>query len=165
MSTKLYCFRVKKSEFWDILTTIRKFYASNHPLVSSLLSDKYKYDVEKFHALNADFLNTDFQLFDEGETWIIRVLEAGWFFWNNHEKFPTLTPIVYDTRSDDEDEDNEELMAEKERLANWVDAQISEMKYFCCPIVNKSDIESKIWKRMVLSKERTREMLETISIN
>jgi len=133
----MYCYRIPKDLWWPLAAACRDYYHQNHPLVKAAKQlaekgSKYSEYIKLVDALVEEGSVT-LQIFDEGDTYLIRVLESGWFFLNNFEKWAVgLQPVFFDNRSDVSPEE------EKNRpVADWLDQQIREKRYFLHPIMDK----------------------------
>jgi hypothetical protein len=139
MSTRMYCYRVAKDELWPLVETVRAYYDANsslglikHALIRAPLDQSEKvhdqlYDAERLNGNEGSELECELQLFDAGETWLIRPLERGWLFANSFEEqeWP-VEPVFYDDGSDVPSK-NEPNRA----VAVWMDEQIKAHR-FCC---------------------------------
>jgi hypothetical protein len=146
MSTKMHNFRIPKSQWWGFATACREYYMGNYPIMEVLNelvirkgASAYKQisDIVDILAKNDTGYTVDLQLFDEGDTYLIRPLEQGWFFSNNCADFAAgfnLAQVTYDNRSDVPPED------EKNRaVAEWVDKQIDARQYFIYSVLHRDD--------------------------
>lgn len=131
MSTVFYGVEIDKEKFWDTMVSIRRIYVDQHPIYSTFDKEpKRFYDLMKENP-KSDLLNemVELQVFDFGTTLVFRVLENGFFFWNNIEKFPNLTERVVDTRSDGPRTCSEEMVDE-------IDRRIRAEQYFTYRLVS-----------------------------
>ena len=81
-------------------------------------------------------------MFDEGDTYLIRPLERGYFFLNTHDRWIQefgLEPVFYDDRSDVPPEQ------EKNRAVSlWCDDKIAKGEYLLYQVVTEDGLSSTI---------------------
>lgn len=142
MSTTMYCYRIEKAKFWLFCDAVRKWYLEPKnqrfflrtvaELTSMTWADAST-DLEKIRHNRENHIHL--QLFDEGTTWVIRVLGAGYQFMNNREQFENIEDVFYDNRPGmpDKGYDNEAIM-------NWLDDQIKARHYFMVTIIDEQTI-------------------------
>lgn len=142
MSTKLYAHRIAKDRWWMFAAGVRAIYLSEHPVIKMVdaLADAQTYAefVDCVDALVEDDWTVDLQLFDEGETWLIRALERGWFFNNNSDRWREgfgVEEVCYDTRSEVPPEDEKNAAT-----ADWVDRQIEMHAYVTFQVLTRADL-------------------------
>lgn len=137
----MYNYRVAKAQFWPFAKACREFYMSTHPILKALASvDPCKTEYSDF-AKSVDKLapewTIDLQLFDEGDSYLIRVLESGYFFMKNAAEWLSfgLEHVTYDDRCDvpPEDEPNK-------AVAVWCDERIDAREYLMYPLVSRDDM-------------------------
>ena len=146
MSTKMYAYRVEKAQLWPLVDQVRDWYEKNEAVF--YLMDAHRKTranqelsaAEHFAAwsagqdLAADRGNyVELQLFDEGDTWLCRVLERGYAFMNHYEKehWP-IEGVFYDDRSDMPEEWEKNLAT-----VDWMEEKIQARHWFCVDIVAK----------------------------
>lgn len=128
MSTKMYNYRLPKEQWWPFARACRAFYLAEHP-ISKLLAQSALEPGANYGSLRR-LVNTlvdsgwtvDLQLFDDGDTWLIRPLEHGYFFLNNASGWSWqfgLERVYYDNRADVPAEDEKNAS-----VAEWVDKKI-----------------------------------------
>ena len=115
MSIKMYNYRIRKDAWWSFAAAVREFYLAEYPVFKVLaeVSEGDGITYSKFVEAVDVFRDwtVELQLFDEGDHWLIRPLEQGYFFMNGHEQWVDefgLETVWYDDRSDvpPEDEKN-----------------------------------------------------------
>lgn len=81
------------------------------------------------------------QIFDINEDeYAIRVLEKGYYFYNNAKEFSALDPLDYDTRTD-----LTEAEKENKETVHHINDLINDQHYFLVPIVTKDELEEIYW--------------------
>lgn len=144
MSIKMYNYRVKKSEFWTFALDCRAYYMRNYPVLTAMRShsttdaggtESFRKRLKAVKRAGKEW-SVDLQVFDEGDTYLLRPLEHGWYFGNNVRRMSTVpvSNVFYDDRAD-------VPQAEKDNLAvaNWVDEQISERRYLVFNVLGVDD--------------------------
>lgn len=154
MSTVMYCYKVRREDWWEFAAKLRKFYHESNILLKVIHASAGK-SVEDIQAARNKWLewfrdrhfaeeySSQVQLFElDDEHYLFRVLERGYRFMNNYEKrgWP-VEPVVYDNRTDVplKDEANEQT-------AEWMDERIQQRQYFLWPLVDKHDIFGWLWE-------------------
>jgi hypothetical protein len=157
----MYAFRLPKAALWDTLAEVRAFYAAEHPVATTLLRNvaaarTHPEKLDVFLRLMeevADRSDRDWtvqwQLFDEGEAWIVRPLELGWRFLNEHHRWPALEPVFYDNRSDVPPEHEK-----NEAVALWVDEQVRARRYLVTPVFDKDVLQEMSWRAFEAAGEQ-----------
>jgi len=140
----MYNYRIAKWRWWYLATTCREFYKDNHPIslaLTKLASGNPSYSqfsktVNELTTGNESW-TVELQLFDEGDTWLIRVLEQGYFFHNHWTEWNHLglEAVTYDNRSDVPPEDEKNAA-----VAQWVDEKILAAEYFLYPLLSREDL-------------------------
>lgn len=158
MSTKMYNYRIAKERWWPFAKACREHYAAEHPIPQVLRKfgedggggRTYKKMMDAIESLVDKDWTVDLQLFDEGDTYIIRPLERGYFFMNQFDQWAEfdLERVYYDNRSDVPPEDEK-----NEAVAKWVDAKIFDNEYLTFTVLNRDDFRS-ICFDTLLSKNR-----------
>lgn len=148
MSTKMHNYRIPKDRWWDFATACRRYYLDNHPITMAALRviadeasakdtalGRYK-AVQQFADTIATDWTVDLQVFDEGDTYIIRPLEYGHFFMNHHDNFAEfgLEPVFYDNRADVPPEEEK-----NKAVADWVDGKIEAREYLIYTVLDCED--------------------------
>lgn len=143
MSRVMYSYRIPKDKWWELSRDIRRTYLDKHAasvLVNVALKNRNRSPVDRFDALDKIItvvtekeLTVDLQLFDEGDTYIVRPLERGYFFMNTAQRWVDgfgLERVYYDDRSDvpTEDENNREVSV-------WCDKMIEDGEYLVFPVI------------------------------
>ena len=156
MSTVMYCYRIKRADWWSFFDGIREFYLENNILHKVLYNLEYafvKHNSRCFVALSNLLENNatiELQLFEEpdGEHYLFRVLEQGYRFMNSYEEqgWP-IEPVFYDTRTESSD-------AEKETLSDWVDKMICNHHYLVCSALSDTDFARILWEHARLGREK-----------
>lgn len=139
MSTKMYNYRISKQEFWAFTKDCQEFYLENHPIYQILITAISKDDYITFSGrLDKLFPKwaVDLQLFDEGETYLIRVLENGYFFMKNADEW-LIERVTYDNRTDVPPE--EEM---NRAVAEWCDQKIENREFLIYPLIGREDFIS-----------------------
>jgi len=138
MSTKMYCYRIEKDQLWPFLDRVRQYYLDREGICQLLKTFEQSLeglDKAMLYATDRDF-HVDVQLFDEGKTWLFRILEAGYFFMNSQKKqFPEIEQVFYDDRTDVPDE-----CLKNEEAADWVDEQLRQRHYLMAPIISQKSM-------------------------
>ena len=154
MSTRMYNYRLPKDAWWDFARACRAAYLEEHPISMAFsMSSKsaQNLDPEGKAERMGKILDTlknlnewmvDLQLFDEGNTYLIRPLERGYFFLNHRcawEESFGLEPVFYDDRSDvpPEQEPNREV-------SRWCDEKIEAGEYLMYSVASE-DTLSKVF--------------------
>ncbi len=169
MSVRLYTFRITKALWWDTLASIRGVYLAEYPIAQAMtvmanaLIEKAETDRSGDIATKLQMLSlldtfsdtytkdpdegwsVEFQVFDEGDTWLIRPLERGSFLLGRHERWPELQPVFYDTRTD---EPSVNVPANR-ATSEWVDEQIKAHRYFVVPVLSREDYRDIGWGRFI----------------
>lgn len=159
MGIAAYYFRIDKSDFWSFAAQLREFYAANSVLgmMAAHAADQIVAadDVDAKMALltrwqdevkpKLDEVTCDLQLFDEGDSWLIRVLEAGYLFLNSYEKqnWP-LEPVFYNDKTD-----MPPGMLERKPTIDWVDEQINLRRYLMYPVISVNDADQTVLTRLL----------------
>lgn len=166
MSTRLYTFRVDKAIWWPTLESIRAVYLAEYPMAAAIRSAAeaaaekaaraedptdarisamrevdviargYTKDPEQGYSV-------DFQVFDEGDTWLVRPLEHGYFLLGSHERWPELIPVFYNNSTDVPPEQKA-----NRQVADWVDEQILAHRYFVVPVLTRSEYRDIGWSAL-----------------
>jgi len=139
MSTVMYAYRVPNSQLWPFLDALRAYYVENdmaYKIMRQIRTDpQAAYTKARMWANRTDLYVT-VQLFQDGDTWLLRVLEDGYFFLNHWQQFTAyLTPVFYDDRTDvpPAEEANEPI-------AERLDAQIASKHYLLAVIVDRDEM-------------------------
>lgn len=152
MSTKMHNYRVNKEQWWAFATTCRRYYREHYPIAEVLRElvdrsdDSARMDtfkrvqrvVEAFTGSN-DW-TVSLQVFDEGNTYLVRPLEQGWFFANELARWSSdfvVTPVSYDNRSDVPPADEANKV-----VAQWCDARIEAKEYLLFTVLDREDFIS-----------------------
>lgn len=153
MSTKMHNYRLSKDSWWDFAMACRQFYQAKHPVMEVLkaISDTPKFSSYVKMTKAVDVLidaewTADLQVFDEGDTLILRPLEHGYFFMNNADEWAGfgLERVYYDDRSDVPPED------EKNRIVSqWVDEKVFAGQYMVLNLLSRSDFHSFCFDQML----------------
>lgn len=144
MSTKMYNYRVAKDRWWEFANACREFYMAKHPYGKAIRAAaanegaKYSDLMKIVKAVAAADETVELQVFDEGETYLFRPLEVGWFFMNNCQMWETygVEAVFYDTRSDVPPEDEK-----NKAVAEWVDEKILAHEYFMYGLLVHATLE------------------------
>lgn len=163
MSRVMYSYRLPKERWWEFAQSCREAYAASHPLSVIILrvahSARDLPPDEKASKMVSilDIISKlgewtiDLQLFDEGDTYIIRPLERGYFFLNNHTQWVTefgLEPVFYDDRSDvpAEQEGNREVSL-------WCDAKIARGEYLLYQVITEDSLSQAVFDALMGQEE------------
>jgi hypothetical protein len=140
----MYNYRVRKDQWWDFARACREVYLNNHPLMQLLKSaadrgddamSSFKKLSKTVDALERAEMIVDIQIFDEGDTYILRPLERGYFFMNNvHEWSGFLDEVTYDDRADVPPEEEKNKV-----VAQWCDEKISSREYLMFNVLSRDD--------------------------
>ena len=141
MSTVMYAYRVPNGQLWPFLDALRAFYVE-HNMAYTVMGEIARRADRETAFTNArqwaghTDLHVAVQLFQDGATWLLRVLENGYFFLNHWEQFAAyVTPVFYDDRSDVSPA--EEANAP---IAERLDAQIAGKRYLLAVIVDRDEL-------------------------
>lgn len=155
MSRVMYTYRLPKCVWWEFASACRKAYAEEHPI--PMIMTKAAQSARELSAEDkasklgsileairkSDEWMVDLQLFDEGDTYLIRPLERGYFFLNNHERWTRrfgLEPVFYDDRSDVPPEQ------EKNRdVSLWCDDKIERGEYLLYQVVEQDNLSNTVF--------------------
>lgn len=161
MSTVMYSYRLPKDRWWDFARACRTAYLDEHPLPMAFsMSSKSAQNLDpkgKAERLgkildtikNLDEWMVDLQLFDEGDTYLIRPLERGYFFLNHHRAWEDnfgLEPVFYDDRSDvpTEQEPNREV-------SRWCDEKIEAGEYLLYSVISEDALSNIVFDNILNS--------------
>jgi len=146
MSTVMYCYRVPNVQLWPFLDALRAYYAEQNMAYTVMgeIARQADLDTALPHARQwaaHTELHVTVQLFQDSDTWLLRVLESGYFFLNHWQQFAAyVTPVFYDDRSD--------VAADEEPnapIAEWLDAQIAGKRYLLAPIIDTDELLRCFW--------------------
>lgn len=168
----MYALRVAKADWWDVAGRIRVFYQQNHPVLKEarvlarMLAEgaprdpdgKLTYETRKaiggavrttaeavkHHRLGWEEETVEVQLFDDGDTWLLRMCDryggrGGSLLHGELDRFPELTEVFYDGRVDDVPEDPAER-ARNHAVTRQVDEWINTDRYLLYPVVTAADL-------------------------
>jgi len=159
MSTVMYCYEISKRNTWKFVEQLKDFYKENgfspKKLHENIKDGKITMH-EVLETLNniKDDVKVELQLFDNGRTWIIRILESGYLFMNKQEAyFPELKQLFYDDRADKPDDISNADYAKNAIIAEWVDSQLQERHYMIIPITDINSMLDEIFKLQAESNE------------
>lgn len=154
MSRVMYNYRLPKARWWDFARECRSFYAEKHPISAavtkaavSAAGGSTETRVDTLARMldvirKADEWMVDLQLFDEGDTYLIRPLERGYMFLNNHERWVQgfgLEPVFYDDRSDVPPE------LEKNRAVSlWCDDKVTKGEYLLYQVLTEDGLSEMV---------------------
>jgi len=149
-------YKVKKSEFWDVVGEVRDHYRTSHHAIESIseqIESLLEKDVESSQMREEIRHLVDFwtdvmapgsdreelvrlQLYDFDGFYSFRVLESGWYFGNKVADTVNVEPHRHDGRSDfsKPDDDIEKVVKMQERE-----------HYFLVPILSESDLLDVYW--------------------
>lgn len=138
----MYNYRIPKDQWWSFCKAVRDYYLAHHPVMQIVRSIKAKDGVGLYTTVSrvADALGdwtVDLQLFDEGDTYLIRPLEHGYFFLNKREKFSDgfdLADVFYNNSTDVPPEEEK-----NKKVSQWSDKKIRAREYLMYPLLNKDD--------------------------
>lgn len=143
MSVKLYTVRIPKDRWWEFSAAVRATYLNEYPGVEDfhgVLARGATYS-EAMASIEVNTHFVELQLFDEGDTWLVRPLEQGWFFINHVEEkaWPglKLKKVFYDNRADVPKRDKP-----NKAVADWVNTQILERRYLVFPVLDRAVYQS-----------------------
>lgn len=139
MSTKMHNARVPKDRWLEFAADVRRVYLAEHPFVKLFRSERLDYGSYRkaMDSLDRNESFVELQLFDEGDTWLVRPLEQGWFFMNHvyegvWKKFG-VKAVSYDNRSDVPKKDRK-----NKKVAAWCDARIEAREYLLYPVLDRT---------------------------
>lgn len=158
MSRVMYSYRLPKERWWEFAQSCREAYAASHPLSVIILRAAHSArdlpPAEKASKMVSilDIISKlgewtiDLQLFDEGDTYLIRPLERGYFFLNNHVRWSEfgLETVFYDDRSD--------VPAEQEGnrgVSLWCDERIARGEYLLHPVITEDSLSQVVFGVLV----------------
>lgn len=150
MSTRMYSYRITKERWWELADDVRRSYLEKHPIcevlesiareVDPLIESPYVKMVKIADTFDRDW-EVELQLFDEGETLLIRPLESGYFFMNNSDRWIELfglEKVYYNDSVDVPPEDEKNKF-----IAEWVDKRIDEGLYTVFKVITRHDLHAK----------------------
>ena len=150
MSTVMYCWRIKKGDFWKAVHDLRQDALENHPAMDICAEIRERllrqdphfktYDASEEYDKNVrEWFQADetgllaLQIFDEGRTWLIRPLYCGMNFDESIRRINApFREVFYDSRVGEGTRGAEEK-------ADWVDAQVTGGKYFIHTILGAQE--------------------------
>lgn len=161
MSRVMYSYRLPKEAWWEFARECRKVYAASHPVARVMVQAAQAARAMPPDAAMsklADILAAiskmddwmvDLQVFDQGDTWLVRPLERGYFFLNNHGPWVSeygLEPLFYDDRSD------VPLSEEGNRdVSVWCDTQVAAGDYFLHTVMSEDSLSSMVFSAILES--------------
>ncbi len=149
MSTVMYCWRIKKGDFWNTMHELKQDALMNHGAIAvacqsrnTLLSVtgskttvvKAQYDEDMWRMFQTDDNGLlAVQLFDEGRTWLVRPLYYGYQFDEQVKRLGLpLKEVIYDGRVG-------EGTRGGEKKAEWMDDKINSGEYLIHIILGKDE--------------------------
>lgn len=161
MSTVMYCWRIKKKDFWETVHRMKQDALHHHGAMTlaaglrrKLMANQInvsqaqtEYDEEMWNMFNADHDGLlALQVFDEGRTWLFRPLYHGFGFRDQIERLELpIKEVYYDGRSGDR---SHYTTYEK---ASWLDEKIMAGEYLIHIILGKQEpfraVIHDIWPR------------------
>lgn len=153
MSTKMHNYRVAKEQWWPFAKACRAYYMEHHPIAKLLreiseAGGTYKKKIDTVNTIVAAEWTVDLQIFDEGDTYLIRPLENGYFFMNNFDQDQwaefALERVSYDNRTDVPPEDEKNAA-----VADWVDEKILGGEYLIFTVLNRDNFVSICFDELV----------------
>lgn len=134
----MYNVRVPKDRWLEFAADVRRVYLAEHPMPSAFrrFMDGKPYR-EAMDSVSENNHFVELQLFDEGDTWLVRPLEVGWFFMNHAwegvwKKFK-VKAVCYDDRADVPKKDRK-----NKKVARWVDERIEAREYLVYPVLDRA---------------------------
>lgn len=148
MSTKMHNYRIAKDQWWPFAKACRQFYITEHPIAQALNRTRsfeadgykaYKAMTKTVDAIISTEWTVELQVFDEGETYLLRPLEHGYFFMNHVDQWEPfgVERVTYDSRTDVPPEDEK-----NEAVADWVDDKILSGEFFVFNVLARDDFMS-----------------------
>lgn len=135
----MYCWRIKKKDFWPAMRELKQEGLHNHPVMdvvanmrrqirstlTTALKAQVQYEEDILRMFQADECGLlALQVFDEGRTWLVRPLYYGHNFGNVVEKLKLpFTVVYYDGRVGQGSRGGEDK-------ADWVDEKVGSGQYF-----------------------------------
>lgn len=163
MSRVMYNYRIDKSRWWELSRAVKQAYLEKHPapeLIRTLTPNdgadtetsvsRIVRLTEVVDILVESNMLVDLQLFDEGETYLIRPLEKGWFFLNNAQRWADefgLEMVFYDDRSDVSPDD-----VRNREASVWTDKKIEDGEYLIFPVVTRDTLHQLGLDRLLFGK-------------
>lgn len=138
MSTKMHVARVPKDRWLEFAADVRRVYLAEHPFVKFFVADRLDGDTYRkaMDSLDRNESFVELQLFDEGDTWLVRPLEQGWFFmnhvWDGVWKKYKVKAVSYDDRSDVPKKDRK-----NKKVADWMNERIEAREYLLYPVLDR----------------------------
>ena len=145
MSTVMYVYRVPAPQLWPLLDALRAYYVEHNMTytVMTEIARRGQPDALAHARKWADHieLHVTVQLFHDGDTWLLRILENGYFFLNHWQEFARFVqPVFFDDRTDIPA--NEEVNA---AIAEWLDEQIAKRHYLLAPLIDTDELMCYFW--------------------
>ena len=155
----MYSYRIDKSRWWEFARACREFYAENHPVaavVTAAARNAAAMHAEESAAALGRILDTirkaddwmvDLQIFDEGNTYLVRPLERGYMFLNTHDRWARefgLKAVFYDDRSDVPPE-----QVPNREVSLWCDDKIQSGEFFIHQIVTEDSLSKVVFDIIV----------------
>lgn len=144
MNVVRYNYRIHKALWSDFTQVCRETYLNDHPLMQLLKFvadhgdnplDSFKQVSETVNSFDSIHVSSDIQVFDEGDTYIIRPLELGYFFINNAREWGEfLNEITYGKGTDVQPEEEKNKV-----VSQWCDEKISRGDYFIFNVLSRDD--------------------------
>lgn len=146
MSTVMYAYRIRKKGFWSFFDKIRTEYQEDslaslfvRSIHDEIINQRMKYR-EALDDIKKDGPEVKLQVFERGNYFIFRVLEASYHFLNNSHKYSEIEPVFYDGRTDIPSEHKKNI-----KVADWMDEEIRQGHYFIVYIVDCDDMNKWLW--------------------
>jgi hypothetical protein len=145
MSTVMYVYRVPAPRLWSLLDALRAYYVEHNMAFTVMTEIACRTQPDALmHARQwADHteLHATGQLFQAGDTWLLRILENGYFFLNHWPAFTGFVqPVFYDDRTDVPVNE-----AANASIAEWLDEQIAKRHYLLAPLIDTDTLMRHYW--------------------
>lgn len=128
-------YEIDKDKWWDFAAKVLVLYQNEsfQILMFNQLKEAEEYNQMITWSQRQDW-HVELQVFEKGEDYFFRVLEAGYFFMNHNDQFPELILHFYDDHSDIDEE-----MEKQRPWVEWMDKRIKNRQYMLYPVI---DIDS-----------------------
>lgn len=145
----MYNYRTPKTTWWETHAQMRRFFLHDWPFMQQVRSEDLSREswksVSKLVDALAEHLDLDIQVFDEGETYLLRPLVtrlmrdhfmAHYGQWN-------LEPVWLDNRTDVPPEHEKNYA-----VATWTEAAIKARRYFVVTVLDERDFADVFFQRL-----------------
>lgn len=137
MSVRFEAWRVLKNDWWRVADKIRQMYLKHHPLLHIARQALHERDLDTYQAMIRMFEPhiCQFVLFDEGDTYLFKVVEQTHFFRQQAHQLVGES-LYYNGVTGEGDHD---LIA----LSDWADTQLQQHHYLMWTPITWTDVRRK----------------------